>query len=160
VKSHGRETASPWPSENINADVKPLPSLDGVKVLLVDDDQDTLNTLAAILAEYRATVQTAASAAQALEVMQWYEPDVLVSDLAMPVEDGYTLIGKLRALEAESGKQQTPALALTAYVRIEDRARALSSGFNMFVPKPVETNELITAIANLAEPGRIGSERA
>ena len=77
---------------------------------------------------------------------------MLVSDLAMPGEDGYSLIGKVRALEAGSGRQ-TPAVALTAYVRVEDRARALSAGFNMFVPKPVEPSELIAAIANLSEPG-------
>jgi CheY-like chemotaxis protein len=70
----------------------------------------------------------------------------------MPYEDGYSLIRKLRELGIESGKQ-TPAVALTAYVRIEDRARALSAGFNMFVPKPIEPDELITAIASLTEPG-------
>ena len=78
---------------------------------------------------------------------------VLVSDLAMPGEDGFSLIGKVRAAEAESGGEPLPAVALTAYVRIEDRTRALSAGFNMFVPKPVEPNELITAIA---EPRRTG----
>jgi CheY-like chemotaxis protein len=83
--------------------------------------------------------------------LQWYAPDVLVSDLAMPDEDGYSLIAKVRALEAAGGKM-IPTVALTAYVRVEDRARALPAGFNMFVPKPVEPQELITAIANLAEP--------
>jgi signal transduction histidine kinase/ActR/RegA family two-component response regulator len=150
LKSNGRETASLWPNDNSDALVKPLPSLDGVKVLLVDNAQDTLDMLTSILTEYRATVQTAASASQALEVVQWYKPNVLVSALALPGEDGYALIARLRAMETESGKQ-TPAVALTAYVCIEDRARALSAGFNMFVPKPVETNELITAIANLAK---------
>ena len=105
------------------------------------------------LSDSNAKVQTAASAAEALEVMQWYRPDVLVSDLAMPGEDGYSLIGKIRALDAETA-QQTPVIALTAYVRVEDRARALSAGFNMFVPKPVQLDELIMAIASLAErPG-------
>jgi CheY-like chemotaxis protein len=121
-------------------------------VLLVDDDQDTLTMLAVILAEYRASVLTASSAAEALEILQWYDPDVLVSDLAMPGEDGYSLISKVREMEAVSGKQ-TRAVALTAYVRVEDRARALAQGFNMFVSKPIEPNELVTAIANLAEPG-------
>jgi CheY-like chemotaxis protein len=102
------------------------------------------------VAEYRAKVVTARSAAEALEALQWYKPDVLVSDLAMPGKDGYSLIGEIRALEAESGVQ-IPAVALTAHVRVEDRARALSAGFNMFVPKPVEIAELITIIANLTE---------
>jgi CheY-like chemotaxis protein len=97
-----------------------------------------------------AAVQTAASAAEALEIFQWFKPDVLVSDLAMPDEDGNSLIAKVRALEAGNGKR-TPALALTAYVRVKDRARALSAGFNMFVPKPVEPHELLTAIASLVE---------
>lgn len=128
----------------------PTPSLDDVQVLLVDDDRDTLQLLSVTLSESKANVQTASSAAEALELLQWFTPDVLVSDLAMPNEDGYSLISKVRALDAQRGRQ-TPAVALTAYVRVEDRARALSAGFNMFVPKPIQPNELITAIANLTE---------
>lgn len=126
-----------------------LPSLVDVRVLLVDDDPDTLQILSVMLEESKVNVQTASSVSEALEVLEWYEPDVLVSDLAMPGEDGYSLIGKLRAMEG--GREQTPAVALTSYVRVEDRARALSAGFNMFVPKPVEPTDLITAIANLVE---------
>ncbi|HYP00690.1 MAG TPA: ATP-binding protein [Pyrinomonadaceae bacterium] len=143
----------PWRHEEAGAPlVKSLPSLDGVRVLIVDDDQDTLNTLSALLTEYRATVQTASTAAAALEALQWYRPTVLISDLAMPCEDGYSLIGKVRARETGEG-EPIPAIALTAYVRIEDRTRALAAGFNMFVPKPVAPDELITAILSLAEPG-------
>ena len=131
----------------------PTPSLDNVQILLVDDDPDTLQILTVSLSECKANVQTASSVAEALEMLQWFKPDVLVSDLAMPGEDGYSLISKVRALEANNGRQ-TPAVALTAYVRIEDRARALSAGFNMFVPKPLQPNELITAIASLAETSR------
>jgi len=130
--------------------VTSLPSLDDVKVLLVDDDPDTLQILSVMLAESRAGVQTAASVSEALEILEWYQPDVLVSDLAMPGEDGYSLIGKIRAL-AGGKLTQVPAVALTSYVRVEDRTRALSAGFNMFVPKPVEPDDLITAIANLVE---------
>lgn len=131
-------------------DVAPLPALDNVKVLLVDDDPDTLQILSVMLTESKAGVQRAASVEEALEILAWYEPDVLVSDLAMPGEDGYSLIAKIRDLEATTGKE-TPVIALTSYVRVEDRARALSAGFNMFVPKPVQPEELITAIASLAE---------
>jgi signal transduction histidine kinase/CheY-like chemotaxis protein len=138
-----------------SAHVASLPTLEGVRVLLVDDATDTLNTLAAVLTEYRATVQTASSAAAALEVLTWYKPSVLVSDITMPSEDGYSLIAKVRAAETTSG-EHLPAIALTAYVRIEDRTRALSAGFNMFVPKPVDPNELITAILSLAEPNTTG----
>lgn len=130
--------------------VTSLPSLDDVKVLLVDDDPDTLQILSVMLAESKAGVQTAASVSDALEILEWYQPDVLVSDLAMPGEDGYSLIGKIRAL-AGGKLTQVPAVALTSYVRVEDRTRALSAGFNVFVPKPVEPEELITAIANLVE---------
>lgn len=134
---------------------EPPPSLEGVQVLLVDDDPDTLQVLSVVLAEARASVQSAGSAAEALEILQLCQPDVLVSDLGMPNEDGYSLIRKVRARESE-GHKPIPAVALTAYVRVEDRVRALSAGFNMFVPKPVEPNELIIAIASVIEP-RIGN---
>jgi signal transduction histidine kinase/ActR/RegA family two-component response regulator len=152
AKSNGRETMSLWSSEEPNPYDKPLLALDGVRVLLVDDDRDSLQILTVMLTEHRASVEAVSSVAEALETLEWYKPDVLVSDLAMPGEDGYSLIHKVRALEAANG-QQTPAVALTAYVRVEDRARALKAGFNMFVPKPVEPNDLILAIANLAGPG-------
>lgn len=131
------------------ATATPTPNLEDLHVLLVDDDQDSLQMLSVSLVESRARVQTASSVAEALEVLSWFKPDVLVSDLAMPDEDGYSLIGKIRALEDES-VSQTPAVALTSYVRIEDRTRALSAGFNLFVPKPIQPDELITAIASLA----------
>lgn len=130
----------------------PVPSLHDVRVLVVDDDPDTLQLLFVSLNDSNARVQTASSVAEALEMLVWFNPDVLVSDLAMPGEDGYSLISKVRAIEAENGKH-TPAVALTSYVRIEDRTRALSAGFNMFVPKPIQPNELIIAIASLAQPG-------
>ena len=129
---------------------KALPSLEDLRVLLVDDDADTLQILGVMLADSGAKVETATSVAKALEVLQWHRPDVLVSDLAMPGEDGYTLIAKIRSLENKD-EGQLPAVALTSHVRVEDRARALAAGFNMFVPKPVEPAELLNAIANLAE---------
>jgi signal transduction histidine kinase/ActR/RegA family two-component response regulator len=125
-------------------------TLEGVRVLLVDDDPDSLGMVSAILNEYGATVQAASSSAAAFEALEWFEPSVLVSDLAMPDEDGYALIRKLRGREEDAGGKRTPAVALTAYVRVEDRTRALSAGFNMFVPKPVEPVELVAAIAGLA----------
>lgn len=127
-----------------------VPALDDVKVLLVDDDVDTLQFLRVMLVDSKAVVQTASSVSEALEILDWYRPHVLVSDLAMPNEDGYSLIARIRELEGikENG---IPAVALTSYVRVEDSARALAAGFNMFVPKPIQPNELITAIASLAE---------
>ena len=132
------------------ASIQLLPSLTDVRVLIVDNDPDTLRMLSVMLADSGAKVETAASVDQALEVLQWHRPDVLVSDLAMPGEDGYSLIAKIRSLENEK-EGQLPAVALTSHVRVEDRARALSAGFNMFVPKPIQPAELINAVANLAE---------
>ena len=143
-----RNTASLAPPEELAQYAKPLPSLAGLDVLLVDDDKDNLQIISALLAEHKATVQTAASAVEALDLLRCYQPDVLVSDLAMPEEDGFSLISKVRQLEEQSNRR-IPAVALTALVRIEDRARALAAGFNMFVPKPVQPSELITTIANL-----------
>ena len=133
-----------------NGHFSSLPSLDAVKVLLVDDDPDTLQVVRVMLDGSKAVVQTAASVSEALEIIEWYKPHVLVSDLAMPGEDGYSLIRKVRARGIVDGSE-LPAIALTSYVRVEDRTRALSAGFNMFVPKPVQPEELVTAIANLVE---------
>lgn len=148
AKAQLNVTEGPWGSTPPHLGVKSVQSLEGLRVLLVDDDRDNLQLISTMLNGRRAKVHTATSAAEALEALEWFNPDVLVSDLAMPSEDGYSLIRKLRAME---NTKHIPALALTAYVRIEDRTRALAAGFNMFVPKPVELNELISAIANLAE---------
>ena len=139
-----------WIPTTTKSKIQLLPSLADVRVLIVEDDADTLQMLSVMLADSGAKVETAVSSEQALEVLQWHRPDVLVSDLAMPGEDGYTLISKVRSLENKA-EGQLPAVALTSHVRVEDRARALSAGFNMFVPKPIEPAELINAIANLAE---------
>jgi len=126
------------------------PALQGTQILVVDDDQDALDMLALVLTEAGAAVRTAASATEALALLRWIRPDVLVSDLAMPDEDGYSLIRNLRAIERESGRE-TPAVALTAYVRVQDRARAEAAGFNVFVEKPVDPHELIAVLAGITE---------
>jgi signal transduction histidine kinase/ActR/RegA family two-component response regulator len=146
-----RKRLAPEAPKSDDLIVADTPQLDDVRVLLVDDDPDTLQILSVMLEESNASVQVAASVREALEVLEWYTPDVLVSDLAMPDEDGYSLIEKIRQIENGNGPH-IPAVAITSYVRVEDRTRALSAGFNMFVPKPVEPNELISAIATLAEP--------
>ena len=150
VRRSRPEPSGAWATPHLTSELKMTASLADVQVLLVDDDADTLQVLSVMLEDAGAKVVTAASATQALEVLQWHRPNVLVSDLAMPGEDGYSLIEQIRSLESKE-KGQLPAVALTSYVRVEDRARALSAGFNMFVPKPVEPAELINAIANLAE---------
>ena len=126
----------------------PSTVLTGVRVLVVDDDRDTLDTLWMVLKECGAEVRTADGAASALEVLGDWRPDALVSDIGMPGEDGYSLIAKVRALSRDQGGQ-TPALALTAYARSEDRVRALSAGFQMHMAKPVEPAELVAMVSTL-----------
>lgn len=123
--------------------------LDGLRVLLVDDDQDALDLESSILVGAGAAVQTCLSAPEALAVLQEWRPDVLVSDIEMPGEDGYALIRKVRVLDSEQGGD-TPAVALTAYGRTRDRMLSLSAGYSMHVPKPVDPEELATIIASLA----------
>jgi signal transduction histidine kinase/ActR/RegA family two-component response regulator len=127
--------------------------LTGRRVLVVDDHVDTLQMLKVMLEDRKADVQAAASAEEAMEILTWFRPNVLVLDLAMPGENGYSLIERIRRDEKGSG-WTVPAVAITAQVRVDDRARALSAGFNMFVPKPVEADELVTAIRVLAEASR------
>jgi len=128
----------------------PRPALRGTQILVVDDDQDALDMLALVLTEAGAAVRTATSATEALALLRWIRPDVMVSDLSMPDEDGYSLIRNLRTIERESGRE-TPAVALTAYVRVQDRARAQAAGFNVFVEKPVDPQELIAVLAGITE---------
>ena len=125
------------------------PNLDGVRVLVVDDEPDTRNLVAKVLQECGAMVSTVASAAEALEAFEGGPPDVLVTDIGMPGEDGYALIRKIRARAPEQGGR-VPAAALTAYARVDDRMRTLSAGFQLHVPKPVEPAELATVVATLA----------
>jgi hypothetical protein len=130
------------------------PSLEGLKVLVVDDEPDTREMIRAVLERCSSVVTTAGSAAEAREAFARTRPDVLVCDIGMPGEDGYAVIGSVRALPAEEGGR-TPAIALTAYARVEDRVRALMAGFQVHVPKPVEPMELAALVASLA--GRTGN---
>jgi PAS domain S-box-containing protein len=129
------------------------PSLAGLRVLIVDDEADTRVLLRAMLEQCGSEVVTASSATEALELFEQSRPDVLVSDIGMPGEDGYALIGRVRTLEA-GRNGRVPAIALTAYARAEDRMRALRAGFQVHVPKPVELDELVAVVASLA--GRTG----
>jgi CheY-like chemotaxis protein len=125
-----------------------LPSLSGLRILAVDDEVDTRDMIRAVLEDVGANVLTAASAKEALEALPGWKPDVLICDIGMPGEDGYALIRKLREAQNEEVRS-TPAIALTGYARIDDRMRALAAGFQTFLPKPVEANELINTVANL-----------
>jgi signal transduction histidine kinase/ActR/RegA family two-component response regulator len=124
-------------------------SLQGLKILVVDDHEDTLEIMCIALESYGAQVETAGNAADALQVLAATRPDVLLSDIGMPQEDGYSLIRKVRALPVEAGGS-TPAVAITAFAKIQDRIRALNAGFQMHLAKPVEPDELIAVVASLA----------
>ena len=124
--------------------------LNNLKLLIVDDEPDSLDLLSTVLRECGAEVFTARSAAEGLQVLIRNLPDVLISDIEMPVEDGYSFIRKVRELSSPQGSE-TPSIALTAHANAEDRMRALSAGFNIHVPKPVEPVELMLAIGSLVQ---------
>ncbi|HEY9849740.1 MAG TPA: PAS domain S-box protein [Leptolyngbyaceae cyanobacterium] len=123
-------------------------AIDGLNVLVVDDDRDTCDLIATVLAQYGAEVTTVNTAFEAINAIEKLKPDVLLSDIGMPEEDGYALIRKVRELEVERGGQ-IRAIALTAFARDEDRRKAIQAGFHMHVPKPVEPAKLATVVANL-----------
>jgi len=130
------------------------PRLEGVRVLVVDDDSDTRQMLKAVLSECQAEVIIAASAAEAIEEIERRKPDVLVSDLGMPEQDGYEFIKNVREMESADHAARIPALALTAYAKAEDRVRALASGYQVHLSKPVEPAEFVLVVANLAGRGQ------
>jgi PAS domain S-box-containing protein len=134
----------------------PSPSLAGVRVLVVDDEADTREFIITILQQSQAQVQGAASVGEALECISQSKPDVLVSDIGMSGEDGYSLIRKIRRMNPEEGGN-IPAAAMTAYARTEDRMRAIQEGFQLHLPKPVEPEELTAIVVSLAGRGIVNS---
>jgi len=131
------------------------PSLRGLRVLVVDDDPDALDLIATILRRAEAEPMLCSSPPEALAALSSWKPHVLVSDIEMPGEDGYSLIRKVRELAGPDGGQ-IPAVALTAYGRPEDRVRSLSAGYSMHVAKPVDPVELGVIVANLAGRSPVG----
>jgi CheY-like chemotaxis protein len=126
-----------------------LGRLDKIRVLLVDDEPNANEAVQALLDSCGAEVRVAGSAAQALQMLDVWKPDVLISDIAMPEEDGYVLIRKIRARTAEQSGE-VPAAALTAYATTEDRVSILAAGFQMYLSKPANPSELIAVVASLA----------
>jgi CheY-like chemotaxis protein/nitrogen-specific signal transduction histidine kinase len=124
--------------------------LAGLKILVVDDEADTCELLRALLTRCGAEVAAARSAAEAFELFRQVQPDVVVSDIGMPGEDGYELMRRLRALPNDQGGN-VPAVALTAYARVEDRMKALKAGYQMHVAKPIELGELVAIVASLGD---------
>ena len=125
-----------------------VPSLIGLRILAVDDEPDALGVVSAILGSAGAEVKTATSVSQAVDLIKQWRPDVLISDIGMPDEDGYELIRKVRARPSDKQKN-IPAIALTAFARTQDRLKVLSAGYQMHVPKPIEPLELITVVASV-----------
>ena len=128
-------------------------ALERLKVLVVDDEADARELLKRLLVECKATVLLADSANAAMEIVKSERPDVVISDIGMPERDGYDLIRDIRRLPAEQGGR-TPAIALTAFARSEDRMRALMAGYQAHIAKPVEPQELIVTVASVG--GRMG----
>jgi signal transduction histidine kinase/ActR/RegA family two-component response regulator len=122
--------------------------LSGVRVLVVDDEQDTRRLISTVIAQTGAEVTACASAGEALEKLKTWRPHILMSDIGMPGEDGYALIQKVRALPPERGGR-TPAAALTAYARDEDKGRALAAGYQLHIAKPFNPKELLAAVSDL-----------
>jgi signal transduction histidine kinase len=129
--------------------VERLPPLAGVRVLVVDDDADARDLITAVLRQSGAEVATASSTREALDALARVRPHVLVRDLSMPGDDGDTLLDRVRALGLDR-EGRVPAVALTAFARAEDRARALAAGYAVHVPKPVEPAALVEVVARLA----------
>jgi len=127
----------------------PVTNLTGIKVLVVDDEADARSLIERLLHECGATVITAGSAGEAMEHARNDEPDILISDIGMPKEDGYSLLRRIRQLGSETAR--IPAIALTAYARPEDRAKAIQAGYQLHFSKPVEAMKLIATVASLAK---------
>jgi signal transduction histidine kinase/DNA-binding response OmpR family regulator len=124
-------------------------NLYGLKVLVLEDEPDTRHFITVVLEQANADVCSASSVAEALDCIKKERPDIIVSDLGMPGEDGFDFIKRLQILERENGWKM-PAIALTAFTRMEDRLRALSAGFQMHIAKPIEPAELITVVGSVS----------
>jgi PAS domain S-box-containing protein len=138
-----------------DADDRSYPSLDGLRVLLVDDDPDSNEVVRTLLVSCGAEVEVAGSAAQALETLSEFRPHVLVSDIGMPGDDGYALIRKVRARDGDRDSR-LPAVALTAYTSVKDRVRLFSAGFQAHIVKPLDPAELIAVVATLTRDAPLG----
>jgi CheY-like chemotaxis protein len=139
-RAAGRPAARPDP---------PTPSLRGLRALVVDDEQHSSELVRLALEHHGIEVKTATSAPEAFALLEGWAPNVLVSDIAMPIEDGCSLIRRVRAREASRGGR-VPALALTVLARAEDRSRALAAGFDGYLAKPVDEAQLLAAISRVA----------
>ncbi|SEK63094.1 PAS domain-containing hybrid sensor histidine kinase/response regulator [Nitrosovibrio tenuis] len=141
-KDRGHTLAEPLAADNEHF------MLSGIKVLVVDDEQDARRLIKEVLTQCEAIVMTAANADEALEILVKEKPDVMISDIGMPERDGFQLIREVRSFPATQGGK-TPAIALTALAHSEDRTKAMLAGYQMHLSKPVQSHELVAAVANL-----------
>jgi CheY-like chemotaxis protein len=118
--------------------------------LVIDDQPDTRKLIGSVLTGCRAKVITAENAMEALELLKRHKPDILLSDIGMPDMDGYELLRAVRTLPSSEGGR-TPAIALTAFARSEDRTRAMRAGYQVHIAKPIEPHELLAAVASLTD---------
>jgi PAS domain S-box-containing protein len=149
VSSGGRDRAAEIPDRSRGGELVCPEELKDLRVYVVEDEEDARELIVSVLESCGAKVSAFAQASEVLEAIRQSQPDVLVSDVGLPGESGYELIRKVRALPLEGGGG-TPAVALTAYARMEDRTRALMMGFDMHVPKPIDPSELLVVVAHLA----------
>jgi len=145
LQGRDQDAALATPAASLADDI----ALDRVRVMIVDDEAETRELLKIMLAGHGADVTVCASGAEALAQIDEWKPEVIVSDIGMPALDGYAFMRKVRSRDSEL--RDVPAIALTAYARAEDRMRALAAGFQMHVPKPVESSELVMVIASLVK---------
>lgn len=137
------------PTSAPSAPAGPEVSLAGIGVLVIDDEIDARELVLSLLVDAAADVRTAGSAKDGVALVQSFRPDVIVSDIGMPDQDGYQFMRDVRALAADAGGR-TPAVALTAFARSEDRTRAMNAGYQVHVSKPIEPQELVATIRSLA----------
>jgi CheY-like chemotaxis protein len=124
------------------------PSLNGLRVLVVDDNDDCLCIVTFILSDYQAQTKTATSVDEAIEAIEEWKPDIVISDIGMPDKDGYSLVSSIRNKEASMGGF-LPAVALTSYAYPEDISSAIDAGFQEVIRKPFEPDELVAVVARL-----------
>jgi PAS domain S-box-containing protein len=149
ASSGARDRAAEIPDRSRAGELVCPDEIKGLCVFVVEDEEDARELIVSVLESCGAKVSAFSRASEVLEAIRQSQPDVLVSDVGLPGESGYELIQKVRALPPDGGGR-TPAVALTAYARMEDRTRALMMGFDMHVPKPIEPAELLVVIAHLA----------
>ena len=150
TKARSEERAHPRVDDEVALHFQSSRTLDGVKILIVDDEPESLLLLSTMLTQSGAYIKTAASAEEGFTQVKEWKPDVIVSDIGLPGEDGYSFMKRVKTWTRQAGVW-IPAVALTAYARTEDRMKALASGYQIHVPKPVEPAELITVLVSLVE---------